>query len=905
MRVALYTNPVAGGWDPRDRNNLGGGEWAIVSLSKNLAALGIDVDVFMNPAPAVPFPVQELPDGPGTVAYLNYNDAKPGYDVAIHRKTPADAGRELSVAKILWTDQVLAFDARPFAQVIVASRFLERTIGTLTPQARNRLHRIPDGYDPALDEPHDLERDPLLVLSCSSPDRGLEPLVQDWERVLSAHPAARLEVGYGWDLFLACGGDPRLRDRIQEQIAKLGSQANVTIKRRTRSELLELYRTAGIWAYYCLGGEYFCQVAIAAQVGGCVPVVRPWGALHETVWSGLRVRDRESFRAALIDALRYERQAELRAEAQNRPERPSCARPWGQVAVDWLERLEQARAAGTGLVRGQMPRVEPPEEIQHLQVVPTTPPITQDPAGLTPNLVAPGIAQWLGSQNAQAPYVSPSLGFNFNRGGTPLPAPKRPADADVAVLGWELEDDERPIDEHLRALGLRDGMPVAAMFSFGDWRTGRRQRSLARADVDSILRGQDDLSLRIVNLDGRGNGVSVTLFKYRGEKLGTRNFGRMRRLSAPRQTLAACFITRNAEGQLLRALRSVQTVVDQVVILDNGSTDHTVSIADDWRGRTKIPTVIDAGGTTPRFCFDCNEEHPVGDLAAGHRLAGFEYPRNQSIALAETDWIMWLDSDEQLLQPHELEKYLRPNIFNGYAVGQHHFSVQPPGNLKIDYPVRVFRRTPTGREPRVIYAGPELDWPTYDPGIAERFTGIVHEHPGAPPTHIEGIAPVIVLSDIWIAHSGYYTEDARRGRFVRNWPLMVADRAKYPGRRLGRFLWMRDVHHHLKYLIQASKGVVTPDVAMLAEELCWLWRTHFIDKPDMFTQDALSFATVAGQCLQRGIDVKMRIELRKPEITGDESMVIEHDGRIEDYTQLVGMIWARHGEAKRWEGEYL
>ena len=72
------------------------------------------------------------------------------------------------------------------------------------------------------------------------------------------------------------------------------------------------------------------------------------------------------------------------------------------------------------------------------------------------------------------------------------------------------------------------------------------------------------------------------------------------------------------------------------------------------------------------------------------------------------DWVLWIDTDERLMDPERVPKYLRANIFNGYSIRQHHFACDTA--FKPDLPVRLFRRGPQG-------------------GKTMRFFGMIHEHP--------------------------------------------------------------------------------------------------------------------------------------------------------------------------------
>jgi hypothetical protein len=85
--------------------------------------------------------------------------------------------------------------------------------------------------------------------------------------------------------------------------------------------------------------------------------------------------------------------------------------------------------------------------------------------------------------------------------------------------------------------------------------------------------------------------------------------------------LSVCFIARNEETNLPRAIASVRSVADEIVVADTGSTDRTVQLAKDL------------GATVCHFPW-CDD---------------FSAARNFAINHARGDWIFWLDADEELL----------------------------------------------------------------------------------------------------------------------------------------------------------------------------------------------------------------------------------------------------------------
>ena len=103
----------------------------------------------------------------------------------------------------------------------------------------------------------------------------------------------------------------------------------------------------------------------------------------------------------------------------------------------------------------------------------------------------------------------------------------------------------------------------------------------------------------------------------------------MRRKGAAMAELSLCMIVKNEEARLARCLKSVCGAVDEIIILDTGSTDATKAIA-----REFTPSVYD-------YAWD-------DDFAAA---------RNTSFAYAKRPFILWLDADD-VLESSEREKLI-------------------------------------------------------------------------------------------------------------------------------------------------------------------------------------------------------------------------------------------------------
>jgi len=84
--------------------------------------------------------------------------------------------------------------------------------------------------------------------------------------------------------------------------------------------------------------------------------------------------------------------------------------------------------------------------------------------------------------------------------------------------------------------------------------------------------------------------------------------------------LSLCMIVKDEETSLPACLESVKDVVDEIIIVDTGSTDQTINIAQTF------------GANIHKFSW-CDD---------------FSAARNESIKYAKGKWILWMDADEQL-----------------------------------------------------------------------------------------------------------------------------------------------------------------------------------------------------------------------------------------------------------------
>jgi tetratricopeptide (TPR) repeat protein len=134
-------------------------------------------------------------------------------------------------------------------------------------------------------------------------------------------------------------------------------------------------------------------------------------------------------------------------------------------------------------------------------------------------------------------------------------------------------------------------------------------------------------------------------------------------------TLSLCLITRNEGSKLTHCLESVHDLVDEILVVDTGSTDRTLEIARSFEAKVA--------------------EVPWED--------SFSVPRNRALAEATGDWIFMLDADERLAP--ESRPILRELIAGTSEDGINVCIKDVPGGdalfeARRNWFVRLFRRVP-------------------------------------------------------------------------------------------------------------------------------------------------------------------------------------------------------------------
>lgn len=302
-------------------------------------------------------------------------------------------------------------------------------------------------------------------------------------------------------------------------------------------------------------------------------------------------------------------------------------------------------------------------------------------------------------------------------------------------------------------------------------------------------------------------------------------------LQRPRQTVSAAIIAGpDSEETLHWCLRSLEHVADEVVIADCGLSSEALRVLESYQWRDAQPG--EPIPARPNRCMLNLRVIPGADP----KQTGFETPRNMVLKECTQDWVLWIDTDEKLIQPEKLCKYLRANMFQGYSIRQHHFTVDT--HFDPDMPVRLFRNNDK-----------------------LQFYGMIHEHPEEKLN--EGPGLTVVIGDVHIPHVGYLIESGRKQRFARNFPMLQADIKKYPERRLQKHFIMRDEIMLCMYELQMNGGKVTPMIQARAQNVIDIYRRYFSGQGHYTNVDPISYYSQAVQLLGQGFDVSLAMSADK------------------------------------------
>lgn len=195
--------------------------------------------------------------------------------------------------------------------------------------------------------------------------------------------------------------------------------------------------------------------------------------------------------------------------------------------------------------------------------------------------------------------------------------------------------------------------------------------------------------------------------------------------------LSLCMIVHNEERWLRNCLSSIREAVDEIIIVDTGSTDRTREIAEGYGAAVY--------------------DYPWQD--------DFSAARNYSLEKATGDWVLWLDADEEVESGDAMNvrQVLETDAETTLLAGIHLFSYfgkNPPDRRRAHgmNQIRMFRR---------------------ERGF--RFRGNVHEQLYLPDENI--VQSMVIQLPVTVYHYGYLDETvSMRDKDKRNMLLLQQEK---------------------------------------------------------------------------------------------------------------------------------
>jgi len=168
-------------------------------------------------------------------------------------------------------------------------------------------------------------------------------------------------------------------------------------------------------------------------------------------------------------------------------------------------------------------------------------------------------------------------------------------------------------------------------------------------------------------------------------------------------TISLCMIVKNEEDVIARCLNSVKDIVDEIIIVDTGSTDNTKEIVKGFTNKV----------------FDFNW------------INNFSAARNYSYSKATKSYILWLDADDVMLEEDRVKfKKLKQNFDKtiDFLMLKYNVGFDAQGNVNFSY----FRERLSKRSGRYSWHEPVHEYLQMSGNIKNVEICITHQKIKAP-----------------------------------------------------------------------------------------------------------------------------------------------------------------------------
>lgn len=370
-KIVFWLGPSPELWDPLTAldTGIGGSETAAIHMANQLTLLGHEVVVYAN-CPSQFIDADEDGKFPNSmdVEWVNYQESvvrNLDCDVFVSSRTPMAKRMLMVKCKQAWLwmhdlhcgpdwDNVIGTDHDKVLCLSAWAR--DRFLSYYTGVEAEKVVVTSNGLDMSRFEdsrlrPGDqhlpgpkMERLPLRVTWSSSPDRGLDRLLDMWPKIYDVYGAgSTLHVYYGFDTWKRLAdlhgltGDLHRIHLLESRLASMTSQGVIFHGRVGQQEIAESYLRSQLWLYPTTFEEVSCITAMEAQAAGCKIVASRWGALPETAPGAwfvdpvcLPINGRQ-YEQKFLESV-HEAMIEDTVQI-------TTPRSWQQVAEEWNQRL--------------------------------------------------------------------------------------------------------------------------------------------------------------------------------------------------------------------------------------------------------------------------------------------------------------------------------------------------------------------------------------------------------------------------------------------------------------------------------------------------------------------------------------------------------------------------------------
>lgn len=338
-RIVIFCGPTPEAWSPTSvQTGIGGSEEAVINMARELVKLGWTVDVYTN---------CNNPANYDGVQY--YNDYE--YD----KNEPCDifiAWRMADYVKFapkecpkiyLWLHDI----QRPeFYNPEIVSKIDK--IFALSKYHRNNLPDIPDdkffitsnGIDVKHFSLNGHKKVPYKCIYASSPDRGLDILLEMWPKIKGKFPLATLDVYYGFTkTYDEIHKDDYNWTKYKLKVMEMLKQPGITYYGRVgHQEIADAFMQSEFLLYPTAFKEISCITAMKSQAGGVYPITTNLAALDETVQYGIKIKgdiNKPEVKEEYLDAVLKAMEENHNKEREEMREWALSTYSWSNVAKSW------------------------------------------------------------------------------------------------------------------------------------------------------------------------------------------------------------------------------------------------------------------------------------------------------------------------------------------------------------------------------------------------------------------------------------------------------------------------------------------------------------------------------------------------------------------------------------------